>query len=153
MVAVDNGLAARARGATLRWPELAARALQGGGQWRLAIGFKVIERRALARLPFSRNRKQDAPFARDYRQLQQQGVLPHLTTGVPFPDVYNHDRLLQLRASFQMRGADRRHNAHSTADKSGELTPPLVLMYALLPIMALVVVTSLCVSRTFFGAH
>ena len=54
-------------------------------QWRLALGFKVIERLPLARAPLA-----ESPFSGDLGQvsLRWPGLVPPLQLGAPFPDVY-----------------------------------------------------------------
>ena len=65
-------------------------------QWRLAIGFKVLERRPLVRLPLA-----GSPFSADYAmaRLRWPGLLPNLVTGEPFPDVFGDARLREYRAA------------------------------------------------------
>ena len=65
-------------------------------QWRLAIGFKVLERRPLVRLPLA-----GSPFSSDYAmaRLRWPGLLPNLVTGEPFPDVFGDARLREYRAA------------------------------------------------------
>ena len=54
-------------------------------QWRLALGFKVIERLPLTRAPL-----EDSPFSGDLGQvsIRWPGLVPQLQLGKPFPDVY-----------------------------------------------------------------
>lgn len=66
------------------------------GQWRLAIGFKLLERLPLARLPLL-----ESPFAREYMtcRLLYPGMLPALRMGTPFPDVYTDERVRSYKAT------------------------------------------------------
>lgn len=65
------------------------------GQWRLALGFKVIER-----LPLVRGPLETSPFSVDMQKVRLRfpALLPPLNLGAPFPDVYDGARLAAYRA-------------------------------------------------------
>ena len=64
-------------------------------QWRLALGFKVIER-----LPLVRGPLETSPFSVDMQKVRLRfpALLPPLNLGAPFPDVYDGARLAAYRA-------------------------------------------------------
>ena len=96
-------------------------------QWRLGIGFKVLERAPLVRLPLP-----ESPFAVDLRfaQMRWPGLIPRLRRGSPFPSVYN---LTSLRAyktapeSLQTL-VTRTAEQHPFGATIGALTVPTVLI-------------------------
>ena len=97
------------------------------GQWRLAIGFKVLERAPLQRLPLY-----NSPFAGDFATMGVlwPGLLPPLAVHRPFPDVYDAKRLSTLR--------DRpRPQQHAEALSRSVEENPLALISVVLPLMAL----------------
>ena len=65
-------------------------------QWRLALGFKVLER-----APLDMPRKHFGPVSQDLAQLQVRypGLVPPIATGQPWPDVYGPELLPVYRAS------------------------------------------------------
>jgi hypothetical protein len=64
-------------------------------QWRLALGFKVLER-----LPIERMGGEFGPVSQDLRQMQVRwpGLLPPIVPGRPWPDVYGPELLTAYRA-------------------------------------------------------
>ena len=75
------------------------RALRAGA-WRLAIGFKLLERTPLRRLPLFAS-----PFTGDYATMRAlwPGLLPALATGRPFPDVYDDNALRAYKRRARAR--------------------------------------------------
>lgn len=66
------------------------------GQWRLALGFKVLER-----APIEQWRPEFGPVSQDLTQMQVRcpGLLPPIALGRPWPDVYGPELLPAYRAS------------------------------------------------------
>lgn len=71
-------------------------------QWRLALGFKVLER-----APMDSSGKHFGPVSQDLAQLQVRcpGLMPPIRPGRPWPDVYGADLLPAYRASTEATGA------------------------------------------------
>lgn len=72
------------------------------GQWRLALGFKVLES-----APLDAPRAHFGPVSQDLTQLQVRcpGLVPSITMGQPWPDVYGEHLLARYRSSSAAGGS------------------------------------------------
>lgn len=97
-------------------------------QWRLGIGFKVLELSPLMRLPLA-----DSPFSHDYSTVRMlsPGLLPVLSKGRPFPDVYNDTALRKYR--------ERPETAYTWVERTFEDNPQLSIVFAV-PTLAMAAV-------------
>lgn len=71
-------------------------------QWRLALGFKVLER-----APLDSARKHFGPVSQDLTQLQVRcpGLMPPIRPGHAWPDVYGSEVLTAYRATSEASGS------------------------------------------------